>query len=159
MTYYYTDGRERFGPFTLEELREKNIARETLIWRAGLTDWMPAGNLAELQPLFQPLYAEGANPNPTFEQRSYPNPPKNWLTESILITILCCFPFGLVGIILSAKMETLWKMGEYKAAQMLSDEAGRWVKIGVASGVVLWILFILYWWVMVKMIGDMGQSI
>lgn len=50
--YYYTDGKERFGPFSPEELKAKNITRETLVWTDGLSDWLPAGNVTELQSLF-----------------------------------------------------------------------------------------------------------
>ncbi len=46
--YYYTDGANSFGPFTLEELQEKNIGRETMIWYEGVADWQPAGTLPEL---------------------------------------------------------------------------------------------------------------
>ena len=30
--YFYSDGTNNFGPFTLEELKEKRITRETMIW-------------------------------------------------------------------------------------------------------------------------------
>ena len=51
--YYYTDGANSFGPFTLEELQEKNIGRETKIWFEGLADWQPAGTLPELYGRFK----------------------------------------------------------------------------------------------------------
>lgn len=38
------------GPFTLENLKEKNLKPSDLIWYEGLTDWIPAGNLSELNP-------------------------------------------------------------------------------------------------------------
>lgn len=41
--YFYTDGKDKFGPFTLEELKEKEISRETLVWFQELNDWKPAG--------------------------------------------------------------------------------------------------------------------
>ncbi|MCK4345981.1 MAG: DUF4339 domain-containing protein [Bacteroidales bacterium] len=37
--YFYTDGTNKFGPFTFEELKEKNISRETKVWFQELDDW------------------------------------------------------------------------------------------------------------------------
>ncbi len=34
--YFYTNGKEQFGAFSLEELKDKNITQETLIWFKGL---------------------------------------------------------------------------------------------------------------------------
>lgn len=33
--YFYTDGNENYGPFTLEELEAQGITRETLVWYEG----------------------------------------------------------------------------------------------------------------------------
>ena len=30
--------------------------------------------------------------------------PKTWMAESILVTILCCLPFGIIGIVNAAKV-------------------------------------------------------
>ena len=52
--YYYTDGTEKFGPFTLEELKQYGLKRETLVWYEGLGDaWQPAGEVGELSELFR----------------------------------------------------------------------------------------------------------
>jgi len=34
--YFYSNGQEKEGPLTLEELKEKNIKPESLIWHEGL---------------------------------------------------------------------------------------------------------------------------
>jgi Interferon-induced transmembrane protein/GYF domain 2 len=141
--FYYTDGKERFGPFSLEQLREKNITGETLVWKEGLPDWVPARNLSDLETLFSagdsfppPLSVPYANP--VIEV-----PPKNWLIESILVTILCCLPLGIVGIIHATKVDTLWSSGQKEAALKASREAGKWVKIGAISGFVVIVLYVM----------------
>jgi len=50
--YFYTDGTNKFGPFTLEELKEKEITRETNVWFYELGEWKNAGVIAEIQDLF-----------------------------------------------------------------------------------------------------------
>ncbi len=39
--YYYSNGKEKYGPFTLEELKQKKIEKEYLIWHEGEPDWRP----------------------------------------------------------------------------------------------------------------------
>jgi hypothetical protein len=139
--YYYTDGKERFGPFSLEELGGKKISKETLVWMEGLTDWIPAGNLAELQPLFpmgMPNIPPVSSPyNPVMMEK----PPKNWLVESILVTLLCCLPFGIVGIVYATKVESLWVSGQHEASIKASKDAGKWVRIGFFCGIAVYVLY------------------
>lgn len=141
--YYYTDGKERYGPFTLEQLRERNLTIETLVWKEGMSDWQPAKNLSDLNSLF---YAAESFQAPVSIPYTPPLPgvaPKNWLVESIIVTILCCLPFGIVAIINATKVETLWNTGQHDAALKASQEAGKWVKIGVITAVVLWGLYFI----------------
>lgn len=139
--YYYTDGKERYGPFTVEQLRERNIAPDTLVWKEGMADWLPARQVSELEGVF----GTGATfSTPTTPVSAPPAlPPKNWLVESILVTILCCLPFGIVGIIHATKVESLWNTGQRDAAVKASQDAGKWVKIGFFTGLAVWSLYFL----------------
>ncbi len=47
--YFLNDGTGQQGPFTLEELKEKNIKADTPIWYDGLASWTTAGALDELK--------------------------------------------------------------------------------------------------------------
>ncbi|MES2882212.1 MAG: CD225/dispanin family protein, partial [Bacteroidota bacterium] len=40
-----------------------------------------------------------------------PQQPKNWLVESILVTIFCCLPFGIVGIVNAAQVNSKFAAG------------------------------------------------
>lgn len=55
MQYYYTQNGHQYGPFTLEELQQKSINKDTLIWRPGMEKWVGAGELAELSTIFPPI--------------------------------------------------------------------------------------------------------
>jgi predicted transcriptional regulator len=50
--YFLHNGTENSGPFTLEELKEKKIVRETPVWYEGIEDWTVAGEIAALGSLF-----------------------------------------------------------------------------------------------------------
>lgn len=54
---------------------------------------------------------EVINNNP---QMNRPNryPPKNHLVEAILVTLFCCLPFGIVGIINAARVENAFYSGD-----------------------------------------------
>lgn len=50
--YFYSDGEEKFGPFTIDELKEKNISRESLVWFKELDDWQSAKSVPEIKEIF-----------------------------------------------------------------------------------------------------------
>lgn len=50
--YYLHNGSENIGPFTLEELKQNNITRNTPVWYEGMSDWTEAGTIDELKSLF-----------------------------------------------------------------------------------------------------------
>lgn len=50
--YYYLENNQQLGPVSLEELKAKNITKETFIWYQGMADWQKAGDLPELASLF-----------------------------------------------------------------------------------------------------------
>jgi len=48
MKYYDSDGTNQYGPFSIEELSDKKIIKETLIWHEGIEDWKKASDIPEL---------------------------------------------------------------------------------------------------------------
>jgi hypothetical protein len=50
--YFLHDGSESSGPFTIEELKEKNIVKTTPVWFDGLEHWKIADDIPELTRLF-----------------------------------------------------------------------------------------------------------
>lgn len=76
-------------------------------------------------------------------QEMRPNPPKNWLAESILVTIFCCLPFGIVGIVNASQVNSKYFAGDYIGAERASNEAGKWTKIGFFVGLGFLVLYII----------------
>ena len=53
--YYYSDGENHFGPFSIEELKDVKISNETMVWFEGLDNWVPAGEVEDLKDLFKSI--------------------------------------------------------------------------------------------------------
>lgn len=148
--YFYTDGTNKYGPYTLEELKGFRITKQTKVWFSELNDWTPAGDVSELQSIFDYTPPIINNSNYNFNQSSGSNkgtPPKTWLLESILVTLFCCLPFGIVSIINAAKVESRFYAGDILASENAAKEAKKWVMIsfwiGVVSGVIYLIIALI----------------
>ncbi|MEO6149484.1 MAG: CD225/dispanin family protein [Mucilaginibacter sp.] len=70
--------------------------------------------------------------------------PKNWLVESILVTILCCLPFGIAGIVNAAAVNSRYDAGDFEGALRASQQAGKWTKIGFFVGIVFIVLYVIF---------------
>lgn len=132
MEFYILTNNIKEGPYTLEELHNKNINTKTMIWRVGFTNWLPAHQVPELSDILSSL-----PPDPI------PPLPKTWLLESILVTCFCCLPFGIVGIINATKVENLYSNGNYKLALEQSNQAKKWTLWGFFIMLAFWIIYIL----------------
>ncbi|MET4105787.1 CD225/dispanin family protein [Hymenobacter sp. UYP22] len=71
-------------------------------------------------------------------------PPKNWLVESILVTIFCCLPFGIVAIVNAANVNSRVAVGDYAGALDASRKAGQWVKYSLITWAVLSVLYVVF---------------
>lgn len=77
MTFFYAKNDEKFGPVSIEELKEAGISRDTLVWREGFDSWKKAGNIPELAELFKIM------PPPLPKARAIPPPlPTNDLNNT-----------------------------------------------------------------------------
>jgi hypothetical protein len=70
--------------------------------------------------------------------------PKTWLVESILATLFCCLPFGIVGIVYAAKVSAYFESGNEAAARIASAQAKKWTLIAIGVGVLWWVLYFLF---------------
>jgi hypothetical protein len=135
--YYYLDGSEKLGPFTLEELKAQNIQRSTKIWHHPWPGWKPAWQIPELAEHLRGL-------PPEVQEANFSQPPKNWLLESILVTILCCMPFGVVGIVYASKVETLFYAGRLEESERASKQAKLFTLIGFFICIALAFFYIVF---------------
>ena len=75
-----------------------------------------------------------------------PLKPSNWLWQSIVATILCCLPFGIVGIVFAARVDSLYYNRRYAEAEASAKKAKTWTLVAVGAGLiylVIWIILML----------------
>ena len=72
-----------------------------------------------------------------------PTQPKNWLVESILVTIFCCLPFGIAGIVFASQVNTKYQTGDYEGALQASKDAAKWTKIGFWIGLAGLLIYLI----------------
>lgn len=94
----------------------------------------------------QPQMAYGQNSYETPQpQASRPQPtgpkPSNFLVWAILSTIFCCLPFGIVAIVMAAKVDNLWNTGHYQEAEDASRKAKTWTLVAAIVGLVIGALY------------------
>ena len=128
--YYILIGTEQQGPLSTEDLRGR-VTPQTYVWREGLPDWIRAGDLPELSGLLIP---EGAVPPPT-QGQTVGTKPKDYLVESILVTLFCCMVFGILGIVYSVQANSAFSRGNITAANEFSAKAKQWVTYGFWCGI------------------------
>ena len=72
----------------------------------------------------------------------YGSAPNNYLVWSILTTLLCCTPLGIVSIVRSSQVNGLWNAGRYDDARKASNDAKRWAIISAVLGAAVWVIFL-----------------
>ena len=157
MKYYIIEHEAPVGPFELGELVGRGLRPTDLVWTEGMADWAPAETIEEVrmalygpktgdvpvapapeyqQQYQQQPYQQQQYQQPYQQQQQPMLPPDNYLAWAIIVTILCCLPFGIVAIIKAASVNTLWNAGNYEQAYEASAAAKKWVIISAIVGVV-----------------------
>lgn len=108
-----------------------------------------------------PQYNNQYNPNAqynAYNQQQSTQPPVSMtgmLVWAILNTLICCLPFGIVAIVMSAKINNAMS---YEEARMAYNSAKKWNLVATIVGVVWYILiFILYAVGIITLFGAAGS--
>ena len=75
-----------------------------------------------------------------------PQKPVNWvpyLILSIISTLCCCLPFGVVGIVFSAKINSAMLAGNLEEAQNNAKMARIWIIVSFAIGLLTWLIYMI----------------
>ena len=61
----------------------------------------------------------------------------NWLWQSIAVTVCCCLPLGIVGIVFAAQVNSKVAAGDIAGAQESARKAKQFTMIGFGIGLAL----------------------
>lgn len=138
MEYFVMLGKTKAGPYSIEEMREKNLLRpEVMISAQGSGEWLKVKDMPELLVASQEKAAVSKPADMPSEEKEYP---KSWVFEAIL-AILFFFPFGLVAFIYALKVEPAFNKGNADQAKIFSLKARNWAIASYITGIcVSWII-------------------
>jgi len=94
------------------------------------------------------------NNNQINNQGYVPTKPNNYLALSIITTVMCCMPLGVVSIIQSTKVDGLYNQGKYQEAEAKSKSAKTWAIAGIVVMGIFWVLYLLLF-VLLGVAGNM----
>ncbi len=134
--YHIQINGQTYGPLSYAQVSDYPISSETLVWCTGQPKWLKLREVPEFAPILAKI--PPTNPYPANQM------PKTWLVESILVTMLCCLPFGVIGIINASQVESAYRDGDYAKANRYSSLAKKWTIWGVVAAAVITGLYILF---------------
>ncbi|MDE6402391.1 MAG: GYF domain-containing protein, partial [Muribaculaceae bacterium] len=144
MEYYIASPQGPLGPYTIEQLKARQLKPDDLLWRDGLTEWTKACELEELSavlnsqatpPTFDRAAFENANNLSTDREQEQqqnttpavdngPCPPTyRWLA---IIAFLGLVPCAIVALIKSIMVTRLWEEGNPAGAARQSRQVLIW---------------------------------
>ena len=65
----------------------------------------------------------------------------NYMVFSVLTTMCCCVPFGIVAIIYSFKVSKLLSLGDITGATEASKKAKLWIIVALIVGIIVGIIY------------------
>jgi hypothetical protein len=94
-------------------------------------------------PPAQPSYTPPpASSGPGYGQPMMAGTPiPNYLWQSIVVTLCCCLPFGIVAIIFAAQVNDKLRRGDVAGATQASKNAKTWVLVAFLCGLVAIVIY------------------
>lgn len=152
--YFYLDSNnQRQGPVDADKLPDYGVKPSTLVWKTGMDDWAEAAKIPELADYFikraesvpPPPPQQPQRPQPSYQQPYFPTEkkPDNLLIWSILSTVLCCLPLGIVAIIYSNKVDNMWNAKNYEGAREAAKNARLFCFLSLGLGILTGIFYFI----------------
>lgn len=153
MEYYIASDKGPLGPYSEQQLIERRLRGDEMVWREGLDAWARADTLPELDDViraagmppvfdrarFDSLNTDGpavAEPQPQFyyEDDEECPPTYRWLA---IISFLGIVPCAIVALVKSVMVRRLWEEGKREEAYRQSRKVLLWAIIGLVIGIPL----------------------
>ncbi len=161
MDYHVARNNQKLGVYPEADakarLQSGEILSSDLVWCEGMPAWRPAGEVfggatAPVPPPVTPSALPARTSLPTSGAFSAQAKPANYLVWSILSTLLCCLPLGIVSIIFAAQVDSKFAAGDYAGAEQSSQRAKMWAWIAFATG----LIGVIAYFAIIVLFGTMG---
>lgn len=165
MEYWVSINNNQVGPMSLDEVIALDPSADMLVWHPGMPDWDKAANLPELAHLFGADYeecvdsqtietepqpeqtieepvqepapkAEDVKPQPLQETAPAEPCPPNYLVWTVLVTVMCCVPLGVISLIYSSQVKTKYNAGDIEGAKKASSKTELWLILAFVLGLI-----------------------
>jgi hypothetical protein len=164
MEWYYAKNGQQLGPVSQESLlamyQSGEIKASDLVWNEAMTEWLPLsaapGLGLSVPPPIMPDAPAGSPPPYTAPASAIPattvlsSPmssgqpmPPNYLWQSIVSVIFCCWPFSIPAIIFATKVKPAFDAGDYAGAVEASNKAKMWFLVSLIVGLIVNGIFIV----------------
>lgn len=164
-SYYIVENNQQSGPFSYEQLAQRGLDDNTQVWTEGMPNWMPAGQVPELQHLINsapPQGYSGGYGNGGGYQSNYVPMPDNhkskavWSLVLTVISMFCCgncfgiisLIFSILALVASGRVSSDYMTGNYHGAMNASIDANKWgnwsislLIIGGLISITCWLLY------------------
>ncbi len=140
--WYYTTAAGVEGPVSRAKILSMAasgvIKSETPVCAEGTELWRHAGEVFSGLPnhmtyLPGPLHPTG----PVNASGVAPIQVPNHLAQAILVTLLCCLPFGIVAIVYASQVNGRLQAGDIRGAIDASGKASTWVWVSFGAGLLV----------------------
>lgn len=84
--------------------------------------------------------------------------PNDYLGFAIFVTICCCLPFGIVGIIKASEVRSRFLSGDYQGAEESSRAAKNWSCAGLVTGLIVLGSFFFFYVILYVLILGVAAS-
>ena len=62
----------------------------------------------------------------------------------ILVTIFCCMPLGIVGIVFASQVNSKYEAGDFEGAKKASSNAKKYMYWGLIGGFLIVVLYLIF---------------
>lgn len=159
--WVYLNGIQQ-GPYSMEQVALLPLEPSTPVWYEGLPKWVPAAEAPLTAPLFangsgngsaacateveqesparQTVWEENINaeyaPGDRFSPKVMPKKPSTHMVWCIILTVLCCSPFGIAGLFTGSFSTQRYNRGDYSGAERMSEVTEWMIILGIVFALV-----------------------
>lgn len=140
--YFLHDGSQQAGPFDIEELKSKNLNRDTPIWCEGLEEWTTISKVDELKEIITatppPFAAKLASPPPVqksaTQQKVFVDKPKqSSSTVRRLLIIGGVVVLALIGLFIYNQIQHQQYQQDRESTINAEEDAKAMIKKNITS--------------------------